>query len=521
VDGSNLYVMTLVVARDGTLWATMGGQLYRYDGSWHHMPFDQTTNPDGICSPAADDVELDQRGRIWLVRAGNPTCYFDGGEWKLYTYGGVSFSAHEVAIAPDGTLWFGWAYQNNQLGHVRLTPGGEWTLFPVSSEQTSYGTGGLEVSSNGEVYVSTLSGVNRFDGNTWASIGQLDYSPASNHDLALAPDNTVWVAGRLMHWHNGAGWQTVLPGPFGELLLALDDGRLWFKDPNRRLGLAYYDGNRWRRFSTSNGLPRNGATHGVVDGNGDFWFALDTDTPSAAGVARFDGTSWTHFPAGQHLPNREIEDMAVDEAGDVWLAYYYGGGIYTYKGGAWQNYTTEDGLRSEAVADIHVQGDTLWIRYRGSNYISALRNGEFTHYGFDELPYPPAVLFANDPDGNVWATGILGLNSFDGVSWTGLPYPSGFSDFSPRAFAIDEIGRLWLGIVDYRYSYQGRLVNIFKHDGSRWTAYGQEITRLGDLSGFIVASPRSSRIFFIAERGTVQLTLFQPTDQVFLPFLRR
>src|SRR5690606_26833012 len=118
-----------------------------------------------------------------------------------------------------------------------------------------------------------------------------------------------------------------------------------------------------------------------------------------------------------------------------------GGGMYTYKSGVWQNYTTEDGLLSDAVAGIHVQGDTLWIRYLGSNYISALRDGEFTHYGPDDLPYPPGYLFANDPAGNVWATGTSGLSSFDGTSWTGLAYPGGFSDFFPRAFAIDALGR--------------------------------------------------------------------------------
>lgn len=522
-DGSPLPVTALTVSSDGTLWASMAGELYRYDGSWHRMPFDEITNPYNYCSPSMTDVEV-VGGRIWKVARGDVTCFFDGVVWDLYPVAGESFSASEIAASPDGTLWFGWVYQQGNYGHGRLTPSGGWSLYVIPLDEIVQDTGGLAIGANGHVYVASLSGVNRFDGLSWSAVGAFDYGPTYHHDLAIAADNTIWASGRLVNWYDGSRWRTVLGAPFGQPLLALDDGRLWFFDSLRRLGLAYYDGQRWQRYSKANGVPHNGASHAVMDGNGDFWFALATDGDvngiPPVGIARFDGTHWQYFPAGGDIPGYFVYGMTVDGDGDVWIGYY-GAGISTYKNGSWQHFRQGSGILSDWVLGIHAQGDTIWVKYGGTGYISSLTGSEWTHYSPDELPDNIWGMFASDSAGQVWSAGTNGLSRFDGATWQMTPYPAGFPGFAPGGYAIDEQDQHWVIVSGYRYEYRGRPVNLFKYDGDSWTPSGQEITRLGDLKGPVFASPSGNHLYVVAERGIVEhLGAFQPTTQLFLPMMR-
>jgi ligand-binding sensor domain-containing protein len=523
-DGSDLDVTALTLSSDGTLWASIAGQLFRYDGSWRHMPFDAITNPTNICSPSMSDVEV-AGSHIWKVAPGAATCYFDGTVWDLYPIEGESFSAREVALSPDGALWFGWAAHKSNYGHGRLTPAGGWSLSVIPIQELVEGTGGLAIGANGHVYVASPSGVNRFDGQSWSAVGGFDYSPTYHHDLALAPDNSIWASGRLVNWYDGSRWRTVLAAPFGQPLLALDDGRLWFVDPLRRMGLAYYDGQQWRRYSKADGAPHNGASHAVMDGNGDFWFAMETEGDvngiPPVGLARFDGTHWQHFPVGGDIPGRFVYGMTVDGAGDVWIGYY-GAGISTYKNGGWQHFSQGSGILSEWVTGIYAEGDTIWVRYSGTDTISSLVGNEWTHYSSDELPDYIWGFFDSDAAGQVWAAGTNGLSWFDGATWQMTPYPAGFPGFEPSGHGIDKQGRHWVIVGSSRYEYQGRLVNLFKYDGNTWTPYGQEITALGDLKGPVIVSPNGNDLYVVAERGVVKLAdIFQPTDQLFLPVVRR
>jgi hypothetical protein len=139
---------------------------------------------------------------------------FDGEGWEVIP-GPDGFLNHTIgnsmAFGPDGTLWVNtnhpeddWQERGDwRVGGLARFDGETWTTFTEADGVQDWGGQGwfatdlLSVAQDGSLWmngthdfgVGDCDGVDHYDGTTWSSF----LRDACVHDLALAPDGSVWV----------------------------------------------------------------------------------------------------------------------------------------------------------------------------------------------------------------------------------------------------------------------------------------------------------------------------------------
>ncbi len=89
-----------------------------------------------------------------------------------------------------------------------------------------------------------------------------------------------------------------------------EEGRLWFASPQ---GVGVRDGERWRLFTGSEGLPYNDFTCLASGRGGEVWFG------TRKGVILYEGEDFRYYQGRRWLPDDEVQRIAVDEQGDAWV----------------------------------------------------------------------------------------------------------------------------------------------------------------------------------------------------------
>jgi ligand-binding sensor domain-containing protein len=108
-----------------------------------------------------------------------------------------------------------------------------------------------------------------------------------------------------------------------------------------------------QRFSEANGLLGEIVADLAVDNDGAPWVA----TP--AGIGTYREGRW-HFFNNEQLRGIHVQTLAMDSRGELWA----GGnrGLVHYDGQRWEVLTTEEGLLSQRIRSVHVDGhDRVWL----------------------------------------------------------------------------------------------------------------------------------------------------------------
>lgn len=148
-------------------------------------------------------------------------------------------------------------------------------------------------------------------------------------------------------------------------------------------------------------------------------------------------------PAESRLSTSKIMRLYCDQANNRLLIGYNGLGVLDLKTGAFQRFTSSDGLLWEAVSDIAVQKKDIWIA-NGYKGIAKISNGKVTTYTTaNGLPDDSAYALAVAKDGSLWVGGSKGLSNFKGDKWTlyGADSPAKLN--SVNEIEVDAAGKLW------------------------------------------------------------------------------
>jgi len=450
-------VSDLAFAPDGSLWATTGGGVVR----WEIASATPTifTEVDGLLgSPRGIDVAAD--GTVW-VSAEDWVARYDG-TWTSYsTFGDIEYvriPSGAVVARPDGGAWF-WADMTPDAGLLHFD-GTTWTAVAAPADWlvvddlwggTAYS---LDAGPDETLWVGSDNGVLTFDGESWTH-----YTP-SNSGLpsliapwvAVAPDGAVWVGTEAFEGD--------------EVRAAIEAG-----------GLAAFDGSTWITYTTADGLPADEAKP-AVGPDGTVWAMADGE------VVRLDGSDWISFAGRGHA-----DGSTVGPDGTLWQPT--DGGISGFDGSESITFSVSPDVAPRGVPD-------LTLIPAAAPVTTATPIGNITWYRFT-APLGPGLFDVTTTPYGLMAVGDGVLRwSDDLLNWQGTILP-----VEPWRLTADNDG-----VVRRR---DGAL--WLRRDGDSWVA--DEILELGDGVGQIVAGDRGTVIvsgldMFYAPQGRAFVRVEDP-----------
>lgn len=322
----------------------------------------------------ANRIEEDANGNIWMIVKGYGTaawyCLTAADVWEKYTHvqaGGTSVAATELAVHPNGDVWFGRFYGN---GLTRFRRGSGWTSVTLASLGIeSYLVNGLALIGN-KLWFSTAynpgvpgggTGVHylTLDGNGDRTGQQLHTylgtttTLPSNRCRAVAADKSgnVWFGsygtpslsrrkadGSWEIWQDTAGaGATTFPINFGIVAIGVDSANIVYFASYNTPPFAYNATTQeWLSLPAAGST---GYTYGLfIDHEDNKWFY------GADGAFKLsaDNATWTAYNTsgpGTGLPQNYVDyGMRVDSRGNAWFGTR-GGLAMLSAGGQWKYFT--------------------------------------------------------------------------------------------------------------------------------------------------------------------------------------
>jgi ligand-binding sensor domain-containing protein len=168
----------------------------------------------------------------------------------------------------------------------------------------------------GYLWLATYSGLVRFDGVRFAAWKSRDGNSLPSEDLSallIARDGNLWVGGyggvtRIVR--GGIDKDASSPEGFfkGSVAALLQDerGHIWAAGQS---GVAEFDGTRWRRLGSADGLPERAGTRLHKEADGTLWVG------TSVGLHRRRANTHSFERVGDF--SFAIEDLAQDASGRI------------------------------------------------------------------------------------------------------------------------------------------------------------------------------------------------------------
>jgi ligand-binding sensor domain-containing protein/signal transduction histidine kinase len=345
-------------AVDGDLWlATERGlkRLREGPGGGGAATIASYTRRQGLADDDVLALHTDRDGQLWIgTRRG--LCRFHEGRLATSAAGGGLVDVEIRALFEDreGNLWVGTAAS----GLTRLKNRAFLSLAKkhgLSADDVR----AVYEDRQGAVWIGTHnSGVNRVQGGRISVFRKAQGLP-SDRVWSVAEDDagTLWlgtfgaglaryVGGRFHVFTTKDG----LPSDVVRCLLAGRDGSLWV---GTEAGLARLRDGRWERFGPADGLvhPQVLSIHEGADGT--LWIG------TREGLNRLRG-GMLDVPAGGRDLGLVLA-IREDLEGTLWLGTR-GRGLWRFRDGRWNVYSTADGLPHDTVLHILEDDDGyLWL----------------------------------------------------------------------------------------------------------------------------------------------------------------
>ena len=464
--GAPSSIFDIVQTRDGYIWMSANGRLFRFDG----VAFER------IDHIGASPMPSEKIYALWA----SPS----GGLWVGHQYGGATF-------IHDGTIRS--YFTAAGLPHA--------TIMKFAED------------SSGGVWAGTTLGLLRLKDERWTAVHSVLQIPqVAIEEMIFDRDGTLWVLGMdaLFYLRRGSSrFETGLqlpPGGWSELLVS-PEGTAWLA--RRELGITDLHVPapgaplvpRWRTrgFETQEGfhtalidrdsnlwLSRFGSITRVELSRGEASTETDqTDTKaveslrlagkqsgpmledregnlwiaSSGGLDKFRASAFVKVPLAQS--SYEGNGLAAANDGSVWIGGYDSEMLYRVEGDV-----TRESVRSPAL--IHAlhrnHAGTLWVGGPDSS-IYQHRAGKWIEWHPDDAANSSGIqAIVSEPDGTLWVSiarvGVYRVIDNRWTLWGGL---AALPQEPATTLALDFKGRVWLGYVNSR---------IAVIDRERVTTYG-------------------------------------------------
>ena len=426
---------------------------------------------------------------IWYG-CGLSLCRLEKGETRVY---GIEsgLPAHAVVVIlkdRKGDLWV----RLRGAGVLVLPAGQSQFRKPVFPNPNQLLSGIPSTDAQGQVVLPLPDGMLMGDEQSWRKIDHTAGLRGAPYRTFEDRQHSLWIcmAGRgLVQWRGYREWENytsasglasdavhaILPQPNGETWVGSDGGLM--RGTQQRFGIQWNkvaglegmnvyalvagpDGALWLG-AEPHGIARMDARTGRLK-----WLGETQGLTRAVFALRFDheqrlwvGTDvglfvaqapYENFTRVSELPAVRVRAIVEGTDGTIWVGGI--GGLFSFSGGQWRNWTKADGLRDQQVLSLGVgaQG-TIWVAYR---FISGmdrvhLESGKLTVEKHVERPGSDAIVYFIEPDfqGRMWAGSDHGVDVWNGGHWNHYGMSDGlvWDNCAQNAFAAEPDGTVWIG----------------------------------------------------------------------------
>jgi diguanylate cyclase (GGDEF)-like protein len=390
----------LYLDRAGRIWAPTNHGVAYFEGDAQYL----IDVAHGLPNEWATTLLVDREGSLWVASEG---VHRLRGRlaWTAFTRSQGLPSDTVWAVARDraGTLWVA---TNRGVAHGSASG---WVPLPLTQDRSFYA---FAESASGDLWIGGNSGHLGRNTLLFRARGASSFQsvpitsaigPSTVNSLAFGPDGALYVATMAhgMHRisHEGAGFKAEavrLPGgaPDEQInQLARDrNGRLWAAGMR---GLVLYDGVRWRRFGTGDGLREQQIeTIAPVAGANALWVSywnVHGLTRVVAGATGAITASQVTQP--DTLVADTIYSVGANRQGVLWLGTAMG--LKLWRKGRVERFGRADGLPSDDAS-----ANALWADANGDVWFGMANGLAHFEAAHDPGPAaPPSTLVTAVQDG--------------------------------------------------------------------------------------------------------------------------
>ncbi len=228
----------------------------------------------------------------------------------------------------------------------------------------------------------------------------------------------------------------------------------------------------------------------ATDASGNVWIGTNQS------IVKFNQlNAWTIFDmTNSGMPNDRVVDIATTGTNSVWVCTY-GSGLVNFNGSMWQQYLPANcGILSSYTYCVGFDNPgNIWMGIYSANAQNAglmkwSGGNNWTPYSFLVANnYRNVEVIAKDNSGNIWCGTSMGVQKFDGSTWTSYTKENtlgGLGGNWVRTIAPDASGNIWFGTMDLvNGSYVGTGLTKYNSTANLWTNYTNS-----DLNGNVVSA---------------------------------
>jgi streptogramin lyase len=279
-DSGGMWLKSQPYMSEGSI---VGDGIAYYNGrDWNNVKVYTTKN--GLTSDLIADMAMDNNNTLWCISGGSSRslCKFVNNTWTCSAIPD-SFKSYlpQLYIDKKNNLWF--------IGkNPARFDGSNWQVLPFTIDEGNSGCTPLLEDRKGDMWFGTCSqGLFHYD-QTNNTSGILEKIPVSNRIItSLSEDcsGVVWVSFVCDNSTNCSGvWR--------------------------------YDESGWNKFPAANtGFDLEAPL--MCDRTGGMWYTSTTN--GVSGISRFDGVKWMRFTTTDGLSDSKIRSMYIAKDGDIWF----------------------------------------------------------------------------------------------------------------------------------------------------------------------------------------------------------
>ncbi|MGZ8938228.1 MAG: ligand-binding sensor domain-containing protein, partial [Limisphaerales bacterium] len=356
------------------------------DPNLSQLMHQQWQTEEGLPQNAVHCLAQDHHGFLWFGTE-NGLVRFDGNSFDIFTEQSEPAVPHNfvssLLVARDGTIWAG-----TRTGGLCRYRDGNFDIPAV--EFVNAKVMALAESSDGQIWVGTLGGLLRWDGNSVVRHGIESGFPSTNITALLhLPDGALLAGTAEGHVvrQSGARFETIIQHPRGTQgtpvrSLAYDaaNSTLWIAHDGA--GLFSYRSNVLNRTDLVADQELEFLRALLVDHEGVLWIATET-----GGIIRLRNGAKIERSETSNFLEDDVLALLQDRERSIWVGTHFSGLNRLRKGKA-VTLTEREGLKVPTVTCVAQEDQkTLWVGTKGGGLMKFV-DRKFTSQSLDEEGFP-------------------------------------------------------------------------------------------------------------------------------------